>query len=212
MDRKWLVRLTNKDILGPYDRDEVLKLIHDGELKNDDEVCSGNGYWFALKETELVEKFVSKGELQPFNPVSEATTLFADSSQESLDNLDGLQEEKDDVTQVVSVDEVGEDQNTEKETPPAQVFRDRREKKEVPFDYSVVDDLSSNRSILNEDDLAKKKKNFTRTYSNNQPSRSPFFFSRNIFIWGLITLLILGIIFIIIYKDQIMSYFLKTTT
>lgn len=51
---QWLVRTTENQILGPYSRDQVCKLITEGELTLDDEVCGANHYWFYLHERDEV--------------------------------------------------------------------------------------------------------------------------------------------------------------
>ena len=78
--RNWLIRTKNNKILGPLPKAKVLELYNAGDLKDLDEVCSGNGYWFWIKEKELVEKYLI-GEIdQGFNPVSEAKTVLSHNS------------------------------------------------------------------------------------------------------------------------------------
>lgn len=47
---QWLVRTSNNIIAGPYSRDQVVKLIHEGKLGLQDEVCQANQYWIFLHE------------------------------------------------------------------------------------------------------------------------------------------------------------------
>src|SRR5690606_323752 len=42
-----------------------------------DEITSGNGYWFAIREKDLVERFLINNEKQSFNPISEAKTVLS---------------------------------------------------------------------------------------------------------------------------------------
>lgn len=71
MEKNWLIRTKNKHIIGPISREKVLELLENSSIKGEDEVCSGNGFWFFIKETDLVNKYLVNGEQQPFNPVWE---------------------------------------------------------------------------------------------------------------------------------------------
>jgi hypothetical protein len=51
-------------------------LLDKGAIKADDELCSGNGYWFYVREKKLIEKYIRGDEVQGFNPVSEADTVL----------------------------------------------------------------------------------------------------------------------------------------
>ena len=73
MDKNWLIRTKSNHILGPVSKEKVLELYHNGSIQPDDEVCSGNGYWFYIREKDLVERFLLGSELQGFNPLSEGT-------------------------------------------------------------------------------------------------------------------------------------------
>lgn len=79
MKRNWLIRTKNNKILGPLPKEKVIELYNAGDLKELDEVCSGNGYWFWIKEKELVEKYLVGEAEQSFNPVSEAQTVLCHS-------------------------------------------------------------------------------------------------------------------------------------
>jgi hypothetical protein len=72
MDKNWLIRTKSNHILGPVSKEKVLELYHNGSILPDDEICSGNGYWFFIREQELVEKYLLGAENQGFNPLSEA--------------------------------------------------------------------------------------------------------------------------------------------
>lgn len=87
MDKNWLIRTTSKQILGPISKQKILELIEKGSISGDDEICSGNGYWFKIREEELVKLYVFGNKKQPFNPISEAESLFYKQSQIKIEQL-----------------------------------------------------------------------------------------------------------------------------
>ncbi len=78
-ERKWLIRKKGPviELVGPVPKSELQRLIDERYLSDDDEVCSSNGFWFDLSESELVDKYIKGDELQPFNPISDAPTVLA---------------------------------------------------------------------------------------------------------------------------------------
>ena len=48
MERNWLIRTTQNQILGPVAKAKLLEFLQKGALGLNDEVSSGNGYWFSL--------------------------------------------------------------------------------------------------------------------------------------------------------------------
>lgn len=72
MDKNWLIRTKSCHILGPVSREKVIELLQNGSIKPEDEICSGNGFWIWLRETEMVERYLFGNEKQSFNPISEA--------------------------------------------------------------------------------------------------------------------------------------------
>ncbi len=68
--KKWLIRTKSNHILGPLSKEKLCTLYNNGSLKNEDEVCSGNGYWFSLKEKELVSKYILGHQEQDFDPLN----------------------------------------------------------------------------------------------------------------------------------------------
>ncbi len=96
MERQWLIRTKNNHILGPVSKEKIAELIENGSLKDEDEICSSNGYWIFIRETELVQKYLYQGHPQTFNPVSEAKDVLSSSLTEEvftslpLDSLAGL--------------------------------------------------------------------------------------------------------------------------
>lgn len=77
MEKNWLIRTKNNHILGPVSKQKVRSLLEKGSIKGDDELSAGNGYWFYIREKELVDKYIIGDIIQGFNPVSEAETVLA---------------------------------------------------------------------------------------------------------------------------------------
>jgi hypothetical protein len=76
MSKNWLIRTKSNHILGPITKDKMIELFNNGSVKPDDEVCAGNGFWFFVREEELVEKYVFGDSVQTFNPMSEAKDVL----------------------------------------------------------------------------------------------------------------------------------------
>ena len=76
MNKNWLIRTKSNHILGPVSKDKVLELYKNGSIRGEDEICSGNGYWFFIREKELVEKYLTGNKQQTFNPISEAKDIL----------------------------------------------------------------------------------------------------------------------------------------
>lgn len=76
MERNWLIRTHHKQILGPVSKQKLLEFVQKGSIGATDEVTSGNGYWFSLKEKDLVEKYLYGDIPQSFNPVSESKSVL----------------------------------------------------------------------------------------------------------------------------------------
>lgn len=76
MSKNWLIRTKSNHILGPISKDKVLELLQNGSIKADDEVCSGNGFWFFIREDDMVARFLLGREQQMFNPISEAKDVL----------------------------------------------------------------------------------------------------------------------------------------
>ncbi len=85
-DKKWLIRTKNKHILGPLAKDKLSKLYNDGSIKMNDEVCLGNGYWFAISEKDLVDRFLVGDEKQEFDVVSEVSSVLGLENEQDEDN------------------------------------------------------------------------------------------------------------------------------
>jgi len=76
MERNWLIRTTQNQILGPVSKAKVLEFLQKGALGPGDEVCSGNGYWFYIKEKDLVDKYLHGDVPQGYNPISESISVL----------------------------------------------------------------------------------------------------------------------------------------
>jgi hypothetical protein len=80
MEKNWLIRTKSNHILGPVSKEKVLELYQNGSIKADDEVCSGNGFWFFIREEDKIARFLLGNEVQGFNPISEAKDVLTSSS------------------------------------------------------------------------------------------------------------------------------------
>lgn len=76
MQKNWLIRTKSNHILGPVSKEKVLELYHNGSIRQEDEICSGNGYWFYLREKEQVDRYLLGSQRQSFNPISEARDVL----------------------------------------------------------------------------------------------------------------------------------------
>lgn len=74
--KSWLIRTSNNYIFGPLSKNKIVELYENGSLQPDDEICSGNGFWFYIKEEELIQKYLMGETKQDFNPVSEALDVL----------------------------------------------------------------------------------------------------------------------------------------
>lgn len=75
-NKNWLIRTKNKQILGPATKEKVIELIEKGSLTGDDEIACGNGYWFWVREGDLLERYLYGDLPQTFNPISEAQDVL----------------------------------------------------------------------------------------------------------------------------------------
>ncbi len=88
MSKNWLIRTKTNHILGPISKDKVLELLQNGSIKADDEVCSGNGFWFFIREDDMVARFLMGREQQTFNPISEAKDILTSPAKTQVDEED----------------------------------------------------------------------------------------------------------------------------
>ena len=102
MERNWLIRTSQNQILGPVAKQKLLEFIQKGALGLTDEVTSGNGYWFQLREKELVEKYLYGDLPQGYNPISESKSVLA--KREKPDNTSSINFSPANKTQSTKVD------------------------------------------------------------------------------------------------------------
>lgn len=76
MEKNWLIRTRSKKILGPISKEKLIEFVNKGSLIAEDEITSGNGYWFKVKEKDLLEKYIFGDIPQSFNPISEAPNIL----------------------------------------------------------------------------------------------------------------------------------------
>lgn len=55
-NRTWLIRYANNSYSRPMPESELKKLFSSGEMKPQDEICPGNGYWFSLQDVNEMKK------------------------------------------------------------------------------------------------------------------------------------------------------------
>lgn len=114
MEKNWLIRTKSNHILGPVSREKVLELYQNGSIKPDDELCTGNGFWFFAREEDMVDRYLVGKEVQGFNPISEAKDVLTSHSPSAPE------ESRTDITRIGTI-------NTsllskEDRTPPATVM------------------------------------------------------------------------------------------
>jgi hypothetical protein len=51
---QWLIRTAKNWIAGPYPKEQICKMIMDGSLGLQDEVCPANGYWILIHERKEI--------------------------------------------------------------------------------------------------------------------------------------------------------------
>jgi hypothetical protein len=86
--KNWLIRTKNNHILGPVTKEKIRDLIENGSIKQDEEICSGNGYWIFIREIDLVNKYIFSDHKQHFNPISEAKSILTQSDGILVDDVD----------------------------------------------------------------------------------------------------------------------------
>jgi hypothetical protein len=92
--KNWLIRTKSNHILGPVSKEKVIELYHNGSVRPEDEICSGNGFWFFLREKDQVEDYLLGNKKQSFNPMSEGIDVLTAPSGKGVERPD------DDITMV----------------------------------------------------------------------------------------------------------------
>lgn len=163
MDKNWLIRTKSNHILGPVSKEKVLELYQNGSIKPDDEVCTGNGYWFFIREEELVERFLMGSEIQGFNPISEAKDVLLTKTQHPYANV-----ETNDITLIGGIDlkALNSNKNDEELSIPKVID-------EVPNKLKEINssELSSKDEILNLDQNQDPKTQEIKKKSKLKPRR-----------------------------------------
>ncbi len=121
---KWMIRTRNNHLLGPIPKEKLINLLKTNSLDEDDEVCSGNGYWFKIKEKEYVDRYIHGDEILGFNPVSEALSEQRLREDQLRSNaLDATIERRkkdyneDDTTEIVNIDQLLERSDEKSKKP-----------------------------------------------------------------------------------------------
>lgn len=146
-EKNWLIRTKSNHILGPVSLDKIRELLTSESIKGDDEICSGNGFWFYVRESDLVNEFIHDRKKQCFNPVQEAEK----SKNRILDQVDDefkIETEKevsDDITQVLKLETIDEREN--------QDFKIEQESKKKSANYISTDGLEIEAKSEEEDTL-----------------------------------------------------------
>jgi hypothetical protein len=76
MEKDWLIRTHHNQILGPVSKEKIRYLINENTLTGEDEIACGNGFWFKIKEKEMVEKYIFGDFIQGFDPIGEAEDVL----------------------------------------------------------------------------------------------------------------------------------------
>lgn len=103
MEKNWLIRTKSNHILGPVSKDKVLELYANNSIKADDEICSGNGFWFFIREDDMVDLYLKGNKAQGFNPISEAKDILTHSESSNT----GHDRSQDDITLIGNVNMSG---------------------------------------------------------------------------------------------------------
>ncbi|OFZ39117.1 MAG: hypothetical protein A2385_08065 [Bdellovibrionales bacterium RIFOXYB1_FULL_39_21] len=57
-------------------RDKIVSLVEKNALGEEDELCSGNGFWFQVRDNEMIDKHLIGAALQDFNRISESVSVL----------------------------------------------------------------------------------------------------------------------------------------
>lgn len=98
MSKNWLIRTKENQILGPVSKEKIKEFLSKGALKENDEICRGNGFWFWIKEKDLINKYIMGDETPSFNPVTDTKNIlnFNEQKKNMQDGTDHPSDIKDD--------------------------------------------------------------------------------------------------------------------
>lgn len=137
MEKNWLIRTKSNHILGPVSKEKVLELFKNGSLKANDEICTGNGFWFFIREEDMVERYLIGNAKQPFNPLSEAKNVLTQKEEPHV-------QEPTDITLIgsINLDEIND------EVPESSEPQNGPVEKSNPKKSSSVEDQKKNQPKL----------------------------------------------------------------
>lgn len=137
MEKNWLIRTKSNHILGPVSKEKVLELFKNGSLKANDEICTGNGFWFFIREEDMVERYLIGNAKQPFNPLSEAKNVLTLKEEPHV-------QESTDITLIgsINLDEIND------EVPESSEPQNEPVEKSTPKKSSSVEDQKKNQPKL----------------------------------------------------------------
>lgn len=75
-DKYWLIRKQDCTIIGPIIQNELVNILKQGNIDENDELCSGNGFWIKLSEKDLIKNYIIENKTQIFNPMSEPENIL----------------------------------------------------------------------------------------------------------------------------------------
>lgn len=202
MGKNWLIRTRSNHILGPVSKEKVVELHGNGSIKADDEICSGNGFWFFLRETEMVEKFLTGGEVQSFNPISEAKDVLTASG------FSAKEPTSDDITLIGSLNISSLKEAPKKNTAQITATEDALHVSDFIDDPEVKQEPKPTRAAAPE---TKKKVNseaqvkLSATKLRKQPPKQDYL--KYLMVLGFLVLL-----FLIYFRKTILNSFFPKTT
>lgn len=137
MEKNWLIRTKSNHILGPVSKEKVLELFKNGSLKANDEICTGNGFWFFIREEDMVERYLIGNAKQPFNPLSEAKNVLTQKEEPHV-------QEPTDITLIgsINLDEIND------EVPESSSSQNEPVEKSTPKKSASVEDQKKNQPKL----------------------------------------------------------------
>lgn len=161
MSRNWLIRTKSNHILGPVSKEKVLELFDNSSIKPDDEICSGNGHWFFVREADLVARYLKGNEPQSFNPISEAKDVLTSSTGKAAREMT-----RDDITIVggVNLNSLNTDKKNEVDVPPppkSNVVVELPKKKLKP-DTEEKKSINTSAPSQVKNQVAQKKQNYLK--------------------------------------------------
>ena len=181
MGKNWLIRTKSNHILGPISKEKVIELYQNGSIKADDEICSGNGYWFFIREIDLVNRYLLGSVPQSFNPISEAKDILTSKTVEVPDEVI----ENDDITMVGGVN--------------LSDLKEKNEENKIPEELNVSEENQKKKNNT----LTKKNKIQNQPQSQNLKNQNFLKYS------GMVVFIILFLV--IYFRKTIFKSFFRQT-